>query len=117
VARADWWAAGRGLAAMAALLVGYVALALVRPGGMGLGDVKLAGLLGLYLGWLSWSAVVIGTFAGFLFGGLVGVAMVAAGRASGKTAVPFGPYMLAGTMLAVFAASPIARWYAGLVTV
>ncbi len=117
VARADWWSAGRGLAAMVALLALYLVLAGVHPGGMGFGDVKLAGLLGLYLGWLSWSAVVIGTFAGFLFGALFGIAIVAAGRGTRKTAIPFGPYMLAGTLLAVFAASPIARWYATLVAV
>ncbi|HLL66660.1 MAG TPA: prepilin peptidase [Micromonosporaceae bacterium] len=116
VAHADWWSAGRGLLAMVALFSFYLAITLVYPGGMGFGDVKLAGLLGLYLGWLGWSSVLIGTFAGFLLGGLMGVALLAARRASRKSALPFGPSMLAGAMLAVFATSPIAAWYSSLIT-
>lgn len=113
-AHAAWWTAGRGLFAMAALLTFYFALASLYPGGMGVGDVKLAGLLGLYLGWLGWSWVWIGTFTGFLLGGLVGMALLVTGRADRKTAMPFGPYMLAGAMLALFIASPIASWYGSL---
>ncbi|MBG0830671.1 prepilin peptidase [Planomonospora sp. ID67723] len=116
VTGADWTPALRGLAAMAVLFAFYFALAWIYPGGMGFGDVKLAGLLGLYLGWLGWSAVVIGTFAAFLLGGLAGTALLAAGRAGRKTAMPFGPAMLAGALLAVFAAGPIAAWYVGLLT-
>ncbi|GGK57155.1 prepilin peptidase [Planomonospora parontospora subsp. parontospora] len=109
-----WTAALRGLAAMAALYAFYFALAWFYPGGMGFGDVKLAGLLGLYLGWLGWSAVVIGTFAAFLLGGIAGVTLLATGRAGRKTALPFGPAMLAGALLALFAAGPIAAWYGAL---
>jgi leader peptidase (prepilin peptidase)/N-methyltransferase len=116
-AHANLWAAARALLAMAALYAFYHAIALAYPGGMGFGDVKLAGLLGLYLGWLGWSSVVIGTFAGFLFGGLIGTALLVSKRATRKTALPFGPYMLAGAMLAVFCASPIANWYSSLITV
>ena len=114
-ATGDWGPAGRGLLAMAALAAGYLALATAYPGGMGLGDVKLAGLLGLYLGWLGWGEVVIGTFAGFLAGGVVGAVLLVTRRARRRTALAFGPYMLAGAMLAVFLATPIARWYAALV--
>jgi len=115
-AHADWSSAGRGLLAMAALWTFYVTIAILHPGGMGLGDVKLGGLLGLYLGWLGWSAVWIGTLAGFLVGGLVAAALLATGRANRKTAIPFGPAMLAGAMLAVFVASPVATWYRGLLS-
>jgi leader peptidase (prepilin peptidase)/N-methyltransferase len=110
----DWWAAGRGLLGMAALFTFYLGLSIVYPGGMGLGDVKLAGVLGLYLGWLGWSSLLVGTFAGFLLGGLVGLALLVTRRAGRKSALPFGPAMLAGAMLAVFAAGPIAAWYAAL---
>jgi leader peptidase (prepilin peptidase)/N-methyltransferase len=114
VADGDWRSGVRALLAMALLWTGYCALALVYPGGMGFGDVKLAGVLGLYLGWLGWSSVLVGAFAGFLLGGVVGVALLAAGRAGRKTALPFGPYMLAGAMLALFAAAPVVSWYQNL---
>jgi leader peptidase (prepilin peptidase)/N-methyltransferase len=82
--------------------------------GMGGGDVKLAPLLGLYLGWLGWSSVAIGAFAGFLLGGVVGVLLMTLRGAGRKTRVPFGPMMLAGAVLAVFAAAPVAHWYSNL---
>jgi leader peptidase (prepilin peptidase)/N-methyltransferase len=113
-AQGDWGPTGRALVAMAALLVLYVVIARLRPGGLGYGDVKLAGLLGLYLGWLSWSAVWVGTLVGFLLGGLVGVALLVTRRAGRRTAIAFGPAMLAGALVAVFAAGPIATWYGSL---
>jgi leader peptidase (prepilin peptidase) / N-methyltransferase len=112
----DWPAVLRGLAAMAVLFAGYFALAWVYPGGMGFGDVKLAGLLGLYLGWLGWSAVWLGTLTGFLLGGLAGAVLLAARRAGRRTAIPFGPAMLAGALFAIFAAGPVAAWYTTLLT-
>ncbi|MDR7274626.1 prepilin peptidase [Catenuloplanes atrovinosus] len=114
IASGDWGQAVRALAAMAALWLFYRLLTVVRPGGMGLGDVKLAGLLGLYLGWLGWDALLVGAFAGFLIGGLAGAALLTARRATGKTAVPFGPFMLLGALLAIFAAGPVAGWYLSL---
>jgi leader peptidase (prepilin peptidase)/N-methyltransferase len=106
-------AATRGLIAAAVLYAFYWILAIL-PRGMGGGDVKLAPLLGLYLGWLGWSSVAVGAFAGFLLGGVVGIALIATRRAGRKTRVAFGPYMLAGAFLAVFAATPIAHWYTSL---
>jgi leader peptidase (prepilin peptidase)/N-methyltransferase len=105
----DWAGALRAVAALAALWTFYYALAFF--GGMGFGDVKLAGLLGLYLGWLGWSSVLVGTFAAFLLGGVVGVALILARRAGRRTTIPFGPAMLAGALLALFAAEPITAWY------
>ncbi|GAA2641515.1 prepilin peptidase [Paractinoplanes durhamensis] len=114
IAEHSWDAAVRGLIAAAVLYAGYWILA-VLPKGMGGGDVKLAPLLGLYLGWLGWSSVVVGAFAGFLLGGVAGVLLMAARLATRKSRIPFGPYMLAGAFLAVFAAAPIADWYANLI--
>jgi leader peptidase (prepilin peptidase)/N-methyltransferase len=106
-------AAVRGLIAAAVLYAFYWILAIL-PRGMGGGDVKLAPLLGLYLGWLGWSSVAVGAFAGFLLGGLVGVALLATRRGGRRSRIAFGPYMLAGTLLAIFLATPIADWYASL---
>ncbi|HEU5110610.1 MAG TPA: prepilin peptidase [Micromonosporaceae bacterium] len=111
----DLAAALRAVAAAAALWVFYFALAFF--GGMGFGDVKLAGLLGLYLGWLGWGSVLVGTFAAFLLGGVVGIGLMLARRAGRRTAIPFGPAMLAGALLALFVAEPVAAWYRDLLTV
>ena len=70
-------------------------LLVVYPRGMGFGDVKLAGVLGLYLGWFGWGALVVGWFAAFLLGGLFSVGLLLAGRAGRKSGIPFGPWMLA----------------------
>jgi len=104
----------RGLAAAVLLWACYRGLA--QLGGMGGGDVKLAPLLGFYLGWLGWGAVAVGAFAAFLLGGVVGVVLMATRLAGRKSRIPFGPYMLAGAFLAVFAAVPITDWYATLLT-
>jgi leader peptidase (prepilin peptidase)/N-methyltransferase len=109
----DWSAALRGVLAMAALWTLYFLLSLYR-GGMGPGDVKLAGVLGLYLGWLGWPSVAVGTLAAFVIGGAAGLVLIAAGRAGRRTALPFGPSMLAGALIALFAAAPISDWYSTL---
>ncbi|MEH0423948.1 prepilin peptidase [Streptomyces sp. B21-083] len=77
----------------------YFVLFLISPGGMGFGDVKLALGLGAMLGWYGWGSVVLGTFAGFLFGGLYGLALVVARRAGRKTSIPFGPFLIAGAFV------------------
>jgi leader peptidase (prepilin peptidase)/N-methyltransferase len=97
----------------AALWLLYLVLVLVYPAGMGLGDVKLAGVLGMYLGWLGWSELAVGAFLGFLLGGLSGLGLMLAGRAGRKTMIPFGPFMLAGAWLAIVIAAPVASWYLG----
>jgi len=104
----------RGFVAAAAMWLLFLGIRLFGP--MGWGDIKLAPLLGFYLGWLGWSAVAVGAFAGFLLGGVAGVALMAVRLARFKTRIPFGPYMLAGAFVAVFAAAPIADWYLDLLT-
>ncbi len=79
------------------------AIYLGSRGGLGEGDVRLAPLLGLYLGWLNPAIVPVGLFYGFVLGAVVGVAMMAAGKAGRRTALPFGPFLAAGTVVAVFA--------------
>jgi leader peptidase (prepilin peptidase)/N-methyltransferase len=71
-------------------------------GGMGEGDVRLAPLLGMYLGWLNPGIVLPGLFFGFVAGAVVGVAMMAGNKAGRRTAVPFGPFLALGTVVAIF---------------
>ena len=112
-ATGEWSALLRAGIGCAALLALYAPLWLF--GGMGRGDVKLAGVLGLNLGWWSWGALVAGTFAAFLLGGTVGVALLLLRRAGRRSRIPFGPSMLAGALLALFAAAPVVGWYLDLV--
>lgn len=107
----DWTPLLRAGVSAVVLFAVYAVLFVAKPGGMGLGDVKLAGVLGLYLGWWGWSALAVGGFAAFLFGGTAGLVLVVRSRAGRKTRIPFGPYMLAGAAFALVAAAPIAQWY------
>ena len=93
-----------GLAAAAGgavLWLFYFILRFIYPPGMGFGDVKLAGVLGLYLGYLGWSHIIAGTFAAFLLGGLWSLAILATRRGTLGSAIPFGPFMLAGAAAAM----------------
>ena len=97
-----WWPLARAGIGAVALLGFFLLLSLT--GGMGGGDVKLAGLLGGVLAYLSWWTLVIGAFGGFLLGAVVGVFVMATGRGGRKTALPFGPFMIAAALLAVLVA-------------
>lgn len=103
----------RALLGMLALLVLYLGLALLRPADLGLGDVKLAGVIGLYLGWVGWGHLVLGAFLGFLAGGLGGIVLILTGRATRRSHVPFGPAMLLGALVAVVWGEPLLRAYLG----
>jgi leader peptidase (prepilin peptidase) / N-methyltransferase len=83
--------------------------ALAYPGGMGMGDVKLAAVLGLFLGRDIAPAMLIALLAGTLIGAAV---IARKGAAQGrKTAVPFGPFLALGATVAVFAGDPLVSWY------
>lgn len=90
------------LIGMAVLFVLYFAQAFVAPSGIGMGDVKLSGVLGLYLGWFGQDAWVLGLLATYLLGGLAAVGIMVV-RRSRKGEFPFGPYMLAGALISVLA--------------
>jgi leader peptidase (prepilin peptidase) / N-methyltransferase len=98
-----------GLAAFAFFLTVH----LVAPRGMGFGDVKLSFSLGVALGWLSWGTVFLGLFLGFLLGAVVGVTLIATGIRSRRDHVPFGPFLAAGTVLAILVGQPILDLYLG----
>ena len=93
-----WMMALGALIALAAMWLIYR----FSRGGMGDGDVRLAPLLGLYLGWLNPGIVLPGLFFGFVAGAVVGVAMMAIDREGRRTAVPFGPFLALGCVVAIF---------------
>jgi leader peptidase (prepilin peptidase) / N-methyltransferase len=107
----EWDTFLRAVLAGLALSAFYFLLMLVYPRGMGFGDVKLAGILGAYLGWLGWGELVVGSFLGFLVGGVFGLALMVVGRAGRKSAIPFGPWMLLGALLGILWGGALADLY------
>jgi leader peptidase (prepilin peptidase)/N-methyltransferase len=91
----------RALLGGLALGAGFLLLALVRPGQLGGGDVKVAGLAGLALGWLGWPAVSAAALLGFSLSAVVSLGLLAARRVSLRGAVCFGPFLLGGALMAV----------------
>jgi len=93
----------RAVLAGLALFTLYLVLALVSPGGggLGFGDVKLAGVLGLFLGWVGWSPVVVSVMAAFLIGGLLALTLLLLRRASRSSHIAFGPAMILGAWVAL----------------
>src|SRR6266540_4518313 len=95
---------------------GLLVVAVISPGGMGMGDVKLAALVGLVLGALGLRYVAVAAALAILAGGLGGIALMVFAGASRKAKIPFGPYLAAGAVAAAFLAPTIASWYTGLGT-
>jgi len=106
----DWSRLGRAAAAGAVLALGYLVLALLVPSGLGLGDVKLAGLLGAFLGWAGWPNVLVGTLAAFTLNGIVAAVLLLSRHATRKSATAFGPWMVAGAAIgALWAPAALGR--------
>ena len=100
----DWSALGRAVLAAVVVGGGALLLALLAPGGgLGLGDVKLLGLLGLFLGWLGWGEVVLGIAAGFAIGALAAIVLLVLRRAGLRDHMAFGQWLIAGALVAVVA--------------
>jgi leader peptidase (prepilin peptidase)/N-methyltransferase len=100
------------LASTVVWLVVYGGVWLVTSGrGMGLGDVALAPLLGLSLGWLGWGPSLVGLFAGFGIGAVVGAMLLASRRATRRSRVAHGPFLLVGTAVGLFAGQPLWTGY------
>jgi leader peptidase (prepilin peptidase)/N-methyltransferase len=96
-----------GAAAWGFLLIVHV----INPRGMGFGDVRLAAVIGLYLGWLGVSHVALGLFLAFLGGSVVGIGLIVIHRKGIKSALPFGPFLAAGAAVSVFAGNPLIHGY------
>jgi leader peptidase (prepilin peptidase)/N-methyltransferase len=105
----SWPALVRAVVAAAVLFAVYLVLALISPRSLGMGDVKLAALIGLHLGWLGWPAVVVGAAAGFVVQAVVALLLLAARRIGLRSELPFGPAMLLGAALAIGGAGALVR--------
>ena len=92
----QWERLGRAVLAAALLLLVYFVMAFLSPDQLGLGDVKLAGLLGAFLGWLGWSHVLVGTLAAFVLMGVVSGVLVLTRGARQGSAFAFGPWLVVG---------------------
>jgi leader peptidase (prepilin peptidase) / N-methyltransferase len=104
----DTWPAVLRAVLAAAAAFGLAALgAAVSPEGLGFGDVKLLGLLGLVLGWIGWGVLMAGVFLGLLCGALVSLLLLATRRAGWRTALPFGPPLLVGAVVALALTGPL----------
>lgn len=96
-----WESLVRAVAGGGLLFALYLFLALISPASLGLGDVKLAAVIGFFLAFEGWETLLTGTLAGFLLGGLVGLVVLTSRRGSRRTQIPFGPSMLVGAVLAL----------------
>ena len=89
----------------------FLLLWLIYPRGMGYGDVRLSGVLGIALGYLGWAPMLTGVYAGFVLGGAGGL-LLAAARVVDRKAYPFGPFMLLGALVGVLLGPYVGAWYA-----
>ena len=85
----------------------------IAPRGMGFGDVRLAGLIGLNVGWLGVAHVPVALFAGFLAGAIFGLVLIVVGRAGRRSRVPFAPFLAAGAVVATLWGNSIVHWWLG----
>ena len=111
----DWGALLRGVSGMFALAAAYLLLALAVPGGMGFGDVKLAGVIGLALAYLGWGPLAVGSFGAFLLGGTFAIVLVVTRRTGRRSGIPFGPWMVGGAWIGIFFGAGIWNSYLALI--
>jgi len=99
-----------GLGALLLFAV-FLVIAIAAPGAMGLGDVKLAGVVGGLTAYLSWAALLTAAFGAFVLGALAGLALLAGRRAERRTPIPFGPFMLVAAWASILGASGLGELY------
>lgn len=98
VAGGAWTAYSRAWLSAMVMAAAFFLLFVARPGELGFGDVKLAAVLGLLLGWIGWGHVVVGAFLGFGLAGLYAMVLLIARHAHRRSQIPFGPFLLAGAL-------------------
>lgn len=111
---APQWLVVAGIGAVGSFVF-YAIPAFLYPAGMGFGDVKLAGVLGMFLGYLGWSQLIVGVAGAFVVGAVAGAIVLLVRRSGRGTAIPFGPWMFAGAWIGIFAGEPLASGYLNLV--
>jgi leader peptidase (prepilin peptidase)/N-methyltransferase len=89
----------------------FFAINFIAPKALGFGDVRLALLIGFGLGWLGAAYAFLGFILASVLGSLVGVTLIALGKAGRRTQVPFGTFLAAGAVLSVLAGAPVVNWY------
>jgi leader peptidase (prepilin peptidase)/N-methyltransferase len=97
----EWGAFGRAGLSAAVLFVAFFVLVMISPRSIGMGDAKLAALLGLYLGWLGTAVLLLGIAAGFVVQAVLALLLLATRRIGLRGELPFGPAMLLGAFLAI----------------
>jgi leader peptidase (prepilin peptidase)/N-methyltransferase len=109
----DWHRFGQALLGATLAWLALFAIHLVSPAGMGFGDVRLAFVLGLFLGWLGLSKVLTGLFLGFFLGAVIGMVLIAFRVRTRKDHIPFGPFLAAGAVVAVLSGTAVTGWLVG----
>ena len=109
----DWHRFGQALLGAALAWLALFAIHVVSPAGMGFGDVRLAFVLGLFLGWLGLSKVLTGLFLGFFLGAVIGLLLIALRLRTRRDHIPFGPFLAAGAVVAVLSGSALTGWLFG----
>ena len=104
-----WGSLARAAIAAAAAFVAFFAVHIAVPRGMGFGDVRLAGVIGLASGWLGLGHAFVAFFSAFLLGALIGIGVMVVSGGGRKTRIPFGPFMAAGAVVAVLWGNPVAH--------
>jgi leader peptidase (prepilin peptidase)/N-methyltransferase len=89
--------------AFIATLVFFLVLSFISKGGIGSGDVRLAPVLAMFLGWMGWSYVYIGLASGFILGGIWALALIVTGKANRSSRIAFGPFLCVGAVVTLFA--------------
>ncbi len=100
------------LSALGASLFFFLIWFFSKGKAMGFGDVKLAFLMGILLGW---PKIVLGLFLGFLFGAIIGIILIVLRKKGMRSEIPFGPFLIIGTFLALFFGQAIINWYMSLI--
>jgi leader peptidase (prepilin peptidase)/N-methyltransferase len=109
----QWDRFGHALLGASLAWVALLVVHLISPAGMGFGDVRLSFVLGLFLGWISLGHVVTGLFLGILLICAAGLILAILRLRSLQDHIAFGPFLAAGSAIAVFAGQPIMRWWLG----